>query len=181
MASPEALRTMNIPLFHIERGGDVTYHGPGQLVAYPILDLKEYGYRLIRYVEQLEEVVIRVLRDFGIEGRRDPMNRGVWVGGEKIAAVGVAIKRWVSFHGVALNYETDLTYFDLMNPCGLVGKKMTTMEKVVGAKISRDRLRERFLSRFSEIFEMGFEERAISQVLPDLGLSPEALVGLPAT
>ena len=181
MASPEALRTMHIPLFHIERGGDVTYHGPGQLVAYPILDLKGYGYRLIRYVEQLEEVVIRVLRDFGIEGRRDPMNRGVWVGGEKIAAVGVAIKRWVSFHGVALNYETDLTYFDLMNPCGLVGKKMTTMEKVVGAKISRDRLRERFLSRFSEIFEMGFEERAISQVLPDLGLSPEALVGLPAT
>lgn len=85
IATSEALEGMKIPIFHVERGGDVTYHGPGQIVAYPILDLKEYGYRVVRYVDQLEEIVLRVLRDFGIEGRRDPLNRGVWVGEEKIA------------------------------------------------------------------------------------------------
>ena len=123
IASPEVLEEMAIPIFHVERGGDVTYHGPGQLVVYPIFNLKEYGYRLIRYVDQLEEVILRVLKDFGMEGRKDSLNRGVWVNGDKIASIGVTIKRWVSFHGFALNYETDLKYFDLIHPCGLVGKE----------------------------------------------------------
>ncbi|MCJ7705891.1 MAG: lipoyl(octanoyl) transferase LipB, partial [Desulfobacterales bacterium] len=106
LISPDVLDAMKIPLFHTERGGDVTYHGPGQIVVYPILNLKDYGYRLIRYVSQLEEVILSVLRDFGIEGKRDLSNRGVWAEGEKIASIGVAIKRWVSFHGIALNYAT---------------------------------------------------------------------------
>ena len=138
IASPEILEAMKIPIFHVERGGDITYHGPGQAMVYPILDLKDYGYRLIRYIGQLEEVILHVLKDFGIEGRRDPSNRGVWVNHDKIASIGVAIKRWVSFHGISLNYETDLKYFDLINPCGLVGQKMTTLEKILGKKVSRD-------------------------------------------
>jgi len=165
LVSPEVLEEMEIPVYHAERGGDVTYHGPGQMVVYPILDLKNYGYRLIRYISQLEEVILCVLKDFGIVGRRDPLNRGVWVDEEKIASVGVAIKRWVSFHGFSLNYETDLKYFELINPCGLEGKKMITMAKILGQRISRDELIERIGFHFSRIFEMYLEEKNIEEVI----------------
>jgi lipoate-protein ligase B len=165
IVSPEVLEAMKIPVIHVERGGDITYHGPGQIVVYPILDLKDYGYRLIRYVDQLEEVVLRVLKDFGIGGRRDPSNRGVWVDGGKIASVGVAIKRGVSFHGIALNYETDLKYFDLIHPCGLEGKRMTTMGKILEAKISRDRLCERIVFHFREIFGGVWEKKDLAELM----------------
>ena len=165
IVSPETLEAMKIPVIHVERGGDITYHGPGQIVVYPILDLKDYGYRLVRYVDQLEELVLRVLKDFGIEGRRDPSNRGVWVDKDKIASVGVAIKQGVSFHGVALNYETDLKYFDLIHPCGLEGKKMTMMSKILGAKISRDRLCERICFHFKEIFGGAWEKKGLEDLL----------------
>ena len=165
IASPEVLETMKIPVFHVERGGDVTYHGPGQMLVYPILDLKEYGYRLVRYIGQLEEVILRVLKDFGIEGKRDPLNRGVWVNGEKIASVGVAIKRWVSFHGFSLNYETDLKYFELINPCGLAGKKMTTMAKTLGTEISRERLWERISFHSKEVFQKDWEKKELKELL----------------
>jgi lipoate-protein ligase B len=164
IVSPEVLEAMKIPIFHVERGGDITYHGPGQMVVYPILDLKGYGYRLIRYIDQLEELILHVLKDFGIEGRRDPSNRGVWVEGEKIASVGVAIKRWVSFHGIALNYQTDLKYFNLINPCGLEGKKMTTMEKILGIKVSKEYLTERILSHFKQIFIGDWVEKALEEI-----------------
>jgi lipoate-protein ligase B len=167
IASPEVLEEMKIPLFHVERGGDVTYHGPGQIVVYPIFDLKEYGYRLIRYISQLEEVILRVLKDFNIEGRRDPLNRGIWVNGEKIASVGVAIKRWVSFHGLSLNYETDLKYFDLINPCGLEGKKMTSIGKILGTGISREQLVERIEFHFKQIFERDWEEKSLEELMVD--------------
>ncbi len=165
VASPEVLEAMRIPIVHAERGGDVTYHGPGQMVVYPILDLKEYAYRLIRYISELEEVILRVLRDFRIEGGRDPLNRGVWVDGEKIASVGVAIKRWVSFHGFSLNYETDLKYFELIHPCGLEGKKMTSLAKVLGTEISRERLLERIGSHFKQIFEREWEEKKLEEII----------------
>ena len=140
LVSQDVLEAMEIPLFHTERGGDVTYHGPGQLVAYPIFNLKEYGYRLIKYVCELEEVILAVLRDFGIEGKKDSSNRGVWAEGDKIASIGVAIRRWVSFHGIALNYNTDLKYFDLINPCGLKKVRITSMEKILGRNIPREKL-----------------------------------------
>ena len=165
VASPEVLETMNIPLFHIERGGDVTYHGPGQLVVYPILYLRDYGYRLIRYVDQLEEVSLRVLKDFGIEGRRDSLNRGVWVNGDKIASIGVTIKRWVSFHGLALNYNTDLKYFELIHACGLEGKKMTSMSSILETKVARERLAERIIFHFGEIFQKEWEEKKLNELL----------------
>ena len=165
VASPEVLEEMKISLFHVERGGDVTYHGPGQIVAYPILDLRNYEYRLIRYIGQLEEVVLCVLKDFGIQGKRDPLNRGVWVDGEKIASVGVAIKRWVSFHGFSLNYETNLKYFELINPCGLEGKKMTSMGKILGIGISREQLVERIRFHFKQIFERVWEEKEIKDFI----------------
>lgn len=164
IATPEELENAKIPIFHVERGGDVTYHGPGQIVGYPLLSLKEYGYRLVRYVDQLEEVILRVLQDFGIEGKRDALNRGVWVDREKIASIGVAIKRWVSFHGFALNYDTDLNYFDLIHPCGLEGIRMTSMGKVLGRKISRKELMEKICHHFKKIFEREWEEQTLEQV-----------------
>jgi lipoate-protein ligase B len=165
VASSEVLEEMKIPLFHVERGGDVTYHGPGQIVVYPILDLKEYGYRLIRYIDQLEEVILHVLKDFGINGRRDPLNRGVWVDGDKIASVGVAIKRWVTFHGLSLNYETNLKYFELINPCGLEDRKMTSMGKILGTGISREQLIERIGFHFKQTFKRDWGEKKIEEIL----------------
>ncbi|OGP77826.1 MAG: lipoyl(octanoyl) transferase [Deltaproteobacteria bacterium RBG_16_49_23] len=165
LTSPDVLEAMKVPLFHVERGGDVTYHGPGQLVVYPILNLKDYGYRLIRYVDQLEEVSLSVLRDFGIEGRRDSSNRGIWAEGDKIASIGVAIKRWVSFHGIALNYATDLKYFELINPCGLEEVKITSMEKILGEKVPKDRLTERVGFHFKQIFPRDWEEKGLKELI----------------
>lgn len=164
LISPDVLEAMKIPLFHTERGGDVTYHGPGQLVVYPIFNLKDYGYRLIQYVSQLEEVILSVLMDFGIEGKRDSSNRGVWAGGDKIASIGVAIKRWVSLHGLALNYATDLKYFDLINPCGLKGKQMTSMEKILGKKVSKDQLTERICFHLKKIFPRDWEVKGLKDI-----------------
>ena len=165
LASSETLAKLNIPIFHIERGGEVTYHGPGQLVVYPILDLKEYGWKLVRYIEQLEEVIIRTLSDFGIIAKRDSLNRGVWVDRQKIASVGVAVKRWVSFHGLALNYQTDLTYFDLINPCGLEGVRMTSMSNTLGTNVSRDRLYQRVHFHFEQVFERRWEEKRLEEIV----------------
>ncbi|MBM4277305.1 MAG: lipoyl(octanoyl) transferase LipB [Deltaproteobacteria bacterium] len=164
LISPDVLEAMKIPLFHTERGGDVTYHGPGQLVVYPIFNLKDYGYRLIQYVSQLEEVILSVLMDFGIEGKRDSSNRGVWAGGDKIASIGVAIKRWGSFHGIALNYATDLKYFELINPCGLKGIRITSIEKIIGEKVPRDRLVERIIFHFKEIFKRNWLEKGLKEI-----------------
>ena len=163
--SPDVLEAMKVPLFHTERGGDVTYHGPGQMVVYPIFNLKNYGYRLIRYVSQLEEVILSVLRDFGIEGKKDSSNRGVWAEGDKIASIGIAIKRWVSFHGIALNYATDLKYFELINPCGLEGVQMTSMEKILRKKISKDRLTERVCFHFKKTFRRDWEEKGLKELI----------------
>jgi lipoate-protein ligase B len=134
-------------------------------VVYPILDLKSYGYRVIRYVDQLEEVLLRVLRDFGIEGKRDPLNRGVWVNGDKIASIGVTIKRWVSFHGLALNNDTDLNYFDLIHPCGLEGKKMTSMASILERKVSRESLAERIIFHFGEVFQREWEKKELKELI----------------
>jgi lipoate-protein ligase B len=167
IVSPEVLEAMKIPIFHVERGGDITYHGPGQMVVYSILNLKVYGYRIVRHIDQLEEVILLVLRDFGIKGSRDPLNRGVWVDGEKIASVGVAIKQWVSFHGFALNYETDLKYFNLINPCGLKGKKMTSMAEILGKKISREELSDKIIFHFGKVFDREWEKKEIKEFMAD--------------
>jgi len=165
LVSTDVLESMKIPLFHTERGGDVTYHGPGQMIIYPILNLKEYGYLLIRYVSELEEVILSVLKDFGIEGKRDSSNRGVWADSAKIASIGVAIKRCVSLHGIALNYATDLKYFDLINPCGLKGKKMISIEKILKRAIPREGLVERICFHFKQTFRRNWEEKELNELI----------------
>lgn len=162
--SEDVLGAMKMPIFHVERGGDVTYHGPGQMILYPIFNLKDYGYRFIHYIGQLEEAILSVLDDFGIKGRRDSSNRGVWAGGDKVASVGVTVKRWVSFHGLALNYATDLKYFNLIHPCGLEEVKMTSMEQILGEKVSRERLTERFGFHFKQLFPREWEDKRLEEL-----------------
>jgi len=138
----------------ISRGGDITYHGPGQVVGYPIIDLKRRGSDLHAYLRMVEEMLILSLRDFGIDAARLQGLTGVWVQGEKIASIGVGVKRWVTYHGFALNVNTDLSYFELMNPCGLTGVKMTSMERVLSAEggIDMPEVEESLVGAFAEVF-----------------------------
>lgn len=124
-----ALASRGVELFEVERGGDVTFHGPGQLVGYPIIDLKQHKQDLHWYLRQVEEVLIRALASFGIEAGREPKYTGVWTNGRKIASIGVHARDWVTWHGFALNVSTELSYFDLMVPCGIPQVTMTSVER----------------------------------------------------
>jgi len=122
----------DVPVVEIERGGDATYHGPGQVVAYPIVRLREGERDLNRFLRNLEEAMIRTVARWGIDAGREAGKTGVWVAGRKLASIGIACRRWVTFHGVALNVTTDLAYFHRINPCGFDANVMTSMEKEVG-------------------------------------------------
>ena len=132
VASDAQLAAAGVEVAETDRGGDITYHGPGQLVVYPILDLNTLGLRLLGYMRFLERVVTDALAVWGIEGRRDETATGVWVGGSKICAMGVRLSRWVSMHGLALNVTTNLSHFDLIVPCGLAGRTVTSMQREIG-------------------------------------------------
>jgi lipoate-protein ligase B len=132
LADPETLARLGVERFEVARGGDVTWHGPGQLVGYLVCDLESRGRDLHRFLRGIEEGLIQALAVWGIEGERSPGRTGVWVGGEKIASIGIAVRRWVSYHGFALNVAPDLRFFDLINPCGLPGIHMTSLAKRLG-------------------------------------------------
>lgn len=132
LATPDALQAAGIEVHDTDRGGDITYHGPGQLVVYPILDLNTLGLRLHGYMRWLEERVIESLANFDITASRDEEATGVWIGTNKICALGVRVSRWVSMHGLALNVDPDLSHFDLIVPCGLHGRGVTSMRRELG-------------------------------------------------
>ncbi len=138
-------------IYEIERGGSITYHGPGQLVGYPILDLRAYNEDIVRFMRSLEETVIRTLADFEISAGRIRGFPGIWVGDEKIAAVGVAVKRKVTMHGFALNVAPELAHFSYINPCGL-GRPVTSMARVLGRPVEMAAVREACGRRFSEVY-----------------------------
>jgi lipoyl(octanoyl) transferase len=131
VATDDQLRAAGVEVAETDRGGDITYHGPGQLVAYPILDLNVLKLRLHGYMRFLEQVVIDTLDRYGIRGRRDPGATGVWVDAAKICAMGVRVSRWVSMHGLALNVATNLDHFELIVPCGLAGRMVTGMDRLL--------------------------------------------------
>src|SRR5687767_7209088 len=135
LVPPEALAVEGIELFETGRGGDVTYHGPGQLVGYPVISLKPDRCDVVRYVRDLEEVLIRTVSEFGAAGERIEGLTGVWVGGNKVAAIGVRIARWVTSHGFALNVTTDLDAFAKIVPCGIRDRGVTSLERLVGRPI----------------------------------------------
>ncbi|HKS81927.1 MAG TPA: lipoyl(octanoyl) transferase LipB [Candidatus Acidoferrales bacterium] len=185
LASKRLLAQRGVNLAQTDRGGDVTYHGPGQVVVYPILDLTDHRRDVRWYVEQLEEVMIRATTDYGIEAKRSAAGHGVWVGSssgvkthespatdmselklrppknqaddsgeEKLGAIGVHLSRWVTSHGFAYNVATDLRYFDLIVPCGIQGKRATSLERVLGRSVDSGEVRERLEARFAEVFEL---------------------------
>ncbi len=154
----EELEKMGVSLYFTDRGGDVTYHGPGQLVAYPIIDLRKRGRDIQNYISGLEEVVIRTLADFSISAGRDSENVGVWVGEDKIAAIGVRVRKWITMHGLALNVNPDLRPFSFINPCGLPGKGVTSMQKELSREVPIEVVRNHLISHFAEVFDSAAEE-----------------------
>jgi lipoyl(octanoyl) transferase len=152
LASAEALAARSIEIHETGRGGDITYHGPGQLVGYPIIDLKPDRCDVHRYVRDLEEVLIRVAADYGIEAGRAPGLTGVWVGESKLAAIGVRIARWITSHGFALNVATDLAYFNLIVPCGIAGRGVTSLETLLGRGVDRADVEDRVVRHFGDVF-----------------------------
>jgi lipoyl(octanoyl) transferase len=152
LATDAELATADVALFESGRGGDVTYHGPGQLVGYPILDLKPDRADAHRYVRDLEEVLIRVCASYGIEGTRQAGLTGVWVGDEKVAAIGVRLSRWVTSHGFALNVDPDLSHFALIVPCGIEGKGVTSLVRLLGRDVAMADVRRRVVAAFVEVF-----------------------------
>ena len=134
-ATNEAYEQVGIPVHEITRGGKVTYHGPGQLVIYPLIQLKEKACDLHAYLHTLEEAMMAVVGDFGLDGMRDERNTGCWVNNHKVASIGVAVRKWVTYHGVALNVNTDLSWFNRFDPCGLERDVMTSMQQQLGAAV----------------------------------------------
>ena len=152
LVSAEWLASRGAEVFHTDRGGDVTYHGPGQLMGYPILDLTQHRRDISWYMRSLEEVLIRTAREFGIEAGRTQGVAGVWVGNDKLAAMGVHLSRWVTSHGFALNVNTDLRYFEWIVPCGLHGMGVTSLAKLLGREIEMGEVADRVVAHFGSVF-----------------------------
>jgi lipoyl(octanoyl) transferase len=159
LASPALLAARGVELFEVERGGDVTFHGPGQLVGYPIIDLKRHKQDLHWYLRQVEEALIRAVAPLGITGERSAGYTGVWTQGRKLASIGVHARDWVTWHGFALNVTTDLDYFDLIVPCGIAAVEMTSVARELGTPeddhgaLMRD-VRARVADAFGEVFSL---------------------------
>jgi lipoyl(octanoyl) transferase len=158
LASRGWLETHRIEVFETDRGGDITYHGPGQLVGYPILDLTAHRRDLTWYMRSLEEVLIGVAADLGVRAGRLAGAPGVWVENEKLAAMGVHVSRWVTSHGFALNVNTDLGHFDWIVPCGLRGKGVTSLAKLLGKTVRMETVRGLVVEHFARVFGLRMEQ-----------------------
>ena len=171
LVSETLLHERRITCLSIERGGDVIYHGPGQLAGYPIFSLKKEGIGIVNFVWRLEEVMIRILKDYGIIGQRDERNRGVWVGKDKVGFVGIAVRSGISLHGFALNVNPDLSFFELIKPCGLDGVKATSMNALLGKGIPLKVVKERAVVHFQKVFNISMQRMRMSDLLNHLSSS----------
>jgi lipoyl(octanoyl) transferase len=160
VAADDLLRALGITIHETGRGGDVTYHGPGQIVGYPILDLRPDRCDVHRYVRDVEEVMIRVCADYGVTAGRIDRLTGAWVGADKIGAIGVRISRWITSHGFAFNVNTNLDHFRLIVPCGIVDRGVTSLERATGTRIPIDDVEDAFIRHFAKTFERGPASRA---------------------
>jgi lipoyl(octanoyl) transferase len=160
----ETMEEKGIQFFRSNRGGDITYHGPGQLVGYPILDLEKFYTDIGKYLRNLEEVAIRLLSDYGIVAARSAGETGVWIDPEikgrarKIMAIGVRCSRWITMHGFALNVNTDLSFFGNIVPCGIVDKQVTSIARELGRAVPMEEVKEKWKTRFAEVFGVAFAE-----------------------
>jgi len=165
IASKHTLANEGIEIFHTDRGGNITYHGPGQLVGYPILKLETKGKDVHQYVRNLEEVIIRTLSDFSIRGHRHPKYPGVWVRQEKVCALGIRIARhWCTKHGFALNVNNDLKYFSYIHPCGITEMGVTSMSQLLGHDLRIEDVISSTLRHFSQVFNLTIQERPLEQL-----------------
>ncbi len=159
LINQDAMNEKHISFFKINRGGDITYHGPGQVVGYPILDLDYFFTDIGKYLRFLEEAVIRTLNDYGIKAGRSTGETGVWLEPQspsrarKICAIGVRCSRWVTMHGFAFNVNTDLNYFNFIIPCGITNKSVTSMQKELGREVDAEEVKEKLLNHFGELFQ----------------------------
>jgi lipoyl(octanoyl) transferase len=153
IATPERLRELGVELTETGRGGDVTYHGPGQLVGYPILDLKPDRADVYQYVRNLEDVMVRACARFGVEAGRIEGLTGTWVGGSKIGAIGVRISRWISSHGFAFNVTTDMSYFNLIVPCGIRDHGVTSLARELGRDVPMNDVQDAVVEAFQEVIQ----------------------------
>jgi lipoyl(octanoyl) transferase len=162
LVSVEWLASRGVQVVETDRGGDVTYHGPGQLVGYPILDLTQHRRDISWYMRSLEEVFIRTAGDFGIEATRSAGAPGVWVGNDKLVAMGVHLARWVTSHGFALNVNTDLSYFDWIVPCGLRDKGVTSLAQLLGRPVDMETVTERVVACFGAVFRLEIDSSPVT-------------------
>jgi len=168
LVTSAVLKNKNIDIYEVNRGGDVTYHGPGQIVGYPIINLSNYGHDIKRFIWNIEEVFIRLLqKEFDIIAQReDKKYTGVWIGDRKITAIGIAVKHWVTMHGFAFNVNTDLEHFNLINPCGLIDKGVTSLQELTGIYQDFNLLNQLVTDYFCEVFEL---QKKIKDI-KDLGI-----------
>ena len=158
----ENVLSKDFPVYFIERGGDATYHGPGQLVGYPIISLEEAKIDVVTLVRNIEEVLIKTASDFGIKAERVEKKPGIWVDGKKLASIGIAVQHWISFHGFALNLNTDLKKFYAIKPCGMEPSTMTSMQKILGKKVSFDNVKKNTIKNFKDVFDAEIAEEPIA-------------------
>jgi lipoate-protein ligase B len=166
LAPSEILTHEGIEVCHTDRGGDVTYHGPGQIVGYSIMDLKEQGRDLHQYIRNMEQVLIDTLAHYGIVAGRDKQHPGVWVNNEKIAAIGIAVKNgWITMHGFALNVVPNMEHFRMIVPCGITDKGVTSMAALLGRRIDRDELHKQLIAQYGKIFDRAPEKVSDLKIL----------------
>ena len=165
LAGGAELKQTGAEVYDVDRGGDITYHGPGQIVGYPILNLNDYYADIHRYLRDIEEVIIRTLSGFGIKSYREGGYTGVWAGGGKVAAVGVKVNRWITMHGFALNVNTDLSYFDRIIPCGIFHKGVTSMERIKGNMIPLEDVFNKVAENFGKVFGVNVVKSDLNDIL----------------
>lgn len=173
LAGNEELKAKGVSVFKVDRGGDITYHGPGQIVAYPIFDLNGNGGDIHRYIRDLEEVVIRSLYSYGINAKRDSDYTGVWVAEDKICAIGIKVSRWVTMHGFAFNVNTDLSFFDRIIPCGIFHKGVTSLSKILGKEVDMGEVKSLLASKFEEVFQFEFVQHELTDFLEHFHINME--------
>lgn len=162
--SEDFLKQEGIPIVEVERGGDITYHGPGQLVVYPIINLENAGLKIDQYMSRLESVMLKTAAEWGVNANRNSLNRGIWVGDKKLGSIGIAVRRGITFHGLALNVNVSLEPFDWINPCGLHGIGMTSLEQDLRKTLPIDGVRETMMRNIEAVFGIQLVKTALREL-----------------
>ena len=169
VVSEAFLKKSGIPVVHVERGGYITYHGPGQLVVYPIINLQARRIGVNEFVEAMEEVMLRTVGAWGLSANRNPMNRGIWIGNKKMGSIGIALRKGISFHGLALNVNLELTPFTWIQPCGLENVTMTSMQQELNKAVTMGQVSNALAHQFESVFGIELQTKPLLELQTQLG------------